>query len=199
MKRAAWARPNSPTRSLACWMATGEKSTPIREVSRDRASHSPGPPRPHPRSTSVWPGERARAWARWPSKAAETKENGSTASQTRRTPGDATMAANPSSKPAAVGGEAAWQSLGMSWRSCDTSVPPDFVRVDQSVADEPRHHPRPASRQPTRQSAAGVLGGGTSAPTCELARLVVADTYSMGTCVRLPCRSSLPDRRAPRS
>jgi hypothetical protein len=37
--------------------------------------------------------------------------------------GDAAIAANPSSKPAAVGGEGAWPSPAASGRSCDTAPP----------------------------------------------------------------------------
>jgi hypothetical protein len=68
------ASPNSAARSVACWTATAEKSTPISMAPCDWASHSPGPPRPQPRSTSVFPGERARASATWPSRATDTKE-----------------------------------------------------------------------------------------------------------------------------
>jgi hypothetical protein len=46
--RARSAKPNSAVRSVACWTATAEKSTPTSTAPCDRASHSAGPPRLHP-------------------------------------------------------------------------------------------------------------------------------------------------------
>lgn len=59
-------------------------------------------------------------------------------SQIRRMPQDAAMAANPSSKPAAVGGKLPGQRPGgLGGRATRRSLL-DFVRGGRSLADEPK-------------------------------------------------------------